>query len=128
MRAAEANDKDSQVVLDRITDALVTEVKRHKERVRRDYIFKRKARNRADLSAAGPVLQKKVEDRRPEDFFRLLRQHLGILRHHAHRELRMLDMEGLLHRGEVTVDDLQDEVLSRAWEEADVIDRTGNQR
>ena len=37
-------------------------------------------------------------------------------------------MEGLLHRGEVTVDDLQDEVLSRAGQEADVIDRTGNQR
>ena len=126
--AAEANDKDSQVVPDRITDALVTEVKRHKEQVRRDYIFKRKARNRADLSTAGPVLQKKVEDGRPEDFFRLLRPHLGVLRHHARRELRMLDMEGLLHRGEVTVDDLQDEVLSRAGQEADVIDRTGNQR
>jgi hypothetical protein len=37
-------------------------------------------------------------------------------------------MAGLLHRGEVTVDDLQDEVLSRAGQEADVIDRTGKQR
>ena len=79
------------------------------------------------------MLQEKVEDGWPEDFFRLLRPHLGVLRHHARRELRMLDMEGLLHRGEVTVDDLQDEVLSRAGQgragqEADVIDRTGNQR
>lgn len=115
--AAEANGKDPQVVLDRITDALVREVKRHKERVRRDSIFKRKARSRADLSAAGPLLQEKVEAGRPEDFFRLLRPHLGVLRHHARRELSMLEMEGVLHRGEVTVDDLLDEVLSRAWQQ-----------
>ena len=115
--AAEANDKDPQVVLDRIADALVTEIKRHKERVRRDYLFKRKARNRADLSAAGPLLQEEAEHGRPEDLFRLLRPHLGFLRDHARRELRMLEQEGILHRGEVTVDDLLDEVLSRALQQ-----------
>ncbi len=57
--AAEANDKDPHVVLDLITDALVTEIKRHKERVRRDYLFKRKARNRADLSAPVPCCKRR---------------------------------------------------------------------
>ena len=61
--AAEANDQDPQAALDRVADALVTEIKRHKERVRHDYIFKRKARDRADLSAAGPQLQRDVETR-----------------------------------------------------------------
>ena len=108
--------QDPQVVLDRVADELVTEIKRHKERVRHDYIFKRKARDRADLSAAGPQLQRDVERGRREDFFRLLRPLLRSLRNHARRELRGLELEGMLHRREVTVADLLDEVLTRAWQ------------
>ena len=114
--AAEANDKDPQAALDRVADELVTEIKRHKERVRHDYIFKRKARNRADLSAAGPLLKKDVEHGRRNDFFGLLRPHLRFLRDQAQRELRKLELDGTLHRGELTVDDLLDEVLVLAWE------------
>jgi ribosome-associated translation inhibitor RaiA len=110
--AAEADDEDPQVVLDRVTDTLATEIKRHKERVRKDYIFKRKSRQRADLNAAGPLFQGSAEAGRREDFFRLLR----FLRNHARHELKILELEGTLHRGEVTVDDLLDEVLVRAWE------------
>jgi RNA polymerase sigma factor (sigma-70 family) len=84
--------------------------------VRHDFIYKRKSRNRADLSAAGPMLQRNAEDGRRDDFFRLLRQHLRVLRSYAHRELRILELQGLLHRGEVTEDDLLDEVLARAWQ------------
>ena len=97
--AVEANDEDPQVVLDRVADTFVAEIRRHKERVRRDYIFKRKSRNRADLSAAGPQLQRHVEGGRREDFFRLLRPHLRFLRDYARRELRILELEGTLHRG-----------------------------
>jgi ribosome-associated translation inhibitor RaiA len=59
--AAEANDKEPQAVLDRIADTLASEIKRHKKRVRKDYVYKRKTRQRADLSAAGPLLQRDVE-------------------------------------------------------------------
>lgn len=114
--AAEANDQDPQAALDRVADALVTEIKRHKERVRHDYIFKRKARDRADLSAAGPQLQRDVETGRREDFFQRLRPLLRSMGNHARRELRSLELEGMLHRGEVTVADLLDEVLTRAWQ------------
>jgi RNA polymerase sigma factor (sigma-70 family) len=114
--AARADDKDPQVTLDRITDALATEIKRHKERVRHEYLFKRKARSRADLSAAGPQLQREAEIGRREDFFRLLRPLLRFLRDHARRELRILEEKGTLHRGEATVADLLDEVLSLAWQ------------
>jgi RNA polymerase sigma factor (sigma-70 family) len=114
--AANAENEDPIVVLDRVADALVTEIKRHKERVRRDYISRRKDRDRAGLSAAGPLLQRSVEDGRWEDFFRLLRPHLRSLRDHARRELRRLEQDGTIHRREVTVDDLLDEVLAQAWQ------------
>jgi RNA polymerase sigma factor (sigma-70 family) len=113
--ATEANEKDPQAALDRIADALVTEIKRHKERVRKDYLFKRKSRQRADVSAAGPLLYRDRENGRRQDFFRLLRPLSGFLREHARRELRILELEGTLHRGEVTLDDLMDDVLIRAW-------------
>jgi len=64
--AAEATNKDPRAVLDRVAETLVKEIKRHKERVRHDYVFKRKARDRADLSAAGPLLERDAEIGRRE--------------------------------------------------------------
>jgi DNA-directed RNA polymerase specialized sigma24 family protein/ribosome-associated translation inhibitor RaiA len=114
---AEASDKEPRIVLDRLADTLAREIKRHKEHVRKDYVFKRKKRARADLSAAGPLLERDREVGRREDFFQLLRPLLGFLRDHARRELRILELEGVLHRNEVSAADVLDEVLSRAWEQ-----------
>ena len=102
--------------MDRIVDKLVAEVRRHKEKVRKDYVYKRKNRNRADLSAAGPQLQQHDEAGNRDDFFRMLRPHLGFLRDYARREIRMLEQDGTLHRGELTVDDLLDQVVILAYE------------
>ena len=114
--AAEATDDDPQAVLDRIADKLVEEIRRHKDKARRDYVYKRKNRNRADLSAAGPRLEEHAEAGNPDDFFRMLRPHLGFLRDYARREIRMLEQDGTLHRGELTVDDLLDQVMILAYE------------
>ncbi|GIW79829.1 MAG: hypothetical protein KatS3mg105_1636 [Gemmatales bacterium] len=114
---AEANEKDGQVVLDRIADTLVRDIKRHKEQVRKDYVFKRKVRAREDLSAAGPYLERDREVGRKEDFFQLLRPQLRFLADHARRELRILELEGVLHANEVSVADVLDEVLTRAWQQ-----------
>ena len=114
--AAEASDDDPQAVLDRIADKLVEEIRRHKDKARRDYVYKRKGRNRADLSAAGPRLQEHAEARNRDDFFRMLRPHLGFLRDYARREIRMLEQDGTLHRGELSVDDLLDQVMVLAYE------------
>jgi RNA polymerase sigma factor (sigma-70 family) len=115
--AADAQDKDPLPAVDRIVDALVNEIKRHKELVRHDFVYKRKFRNREDLSAAGPILQKHADEGRQEDFYRVLRPHLRFLRDYARRELRILESQGLLHRREATVGDLLDEVLAQAWEQ-----------
>ena len=114
--AAEATDDDPETVLDRIADKLVEEITRHKGKVRRDHVYKRKNRNRADLSAAGPRLQEHAEAGSRADFFRLLRPHLGFLRDYARREIRMLEQEGTLHRGELSVDDLLGQVMILAYE------------
>jgi ribosome-associated translation inhibitor RaiA len=59
---AEVHDKDPHAAIDKIVDTLIPEIKRHKELVRKDFVFKRKSRDREALSAAGPVApqQKKV--------------------------------------------------------------------
>lgn len=114
---AEASDKSPRAVLDSLADTMAAEIKRHKELVRKDYVFKRKNRRREDLSAAGPLLSRDRKAGQQEDFFRLLRPLLGYLRDHARRELRMLELDGLLHRGEVTVNDVLDELITRAWDQ-----------
>jgi RNA polymerase sigma factor (sigma-70 family) len=114
--AVEATDDDPQVVVDRIVDTLVAEIRRHKEKVRKDCVYKRRNRNREDLSAAGPRLQQHREAGNRDDFFRRLRPHLGFLRDYARREIRMLEQDGTLHRGELTVDDLLDQVVILAYE------------
>jgi RNA polymerase sigma factor (sigma-70 family) len=113
---AEADEKDPALVLDQVADTLAAKIERHNKRVRRDAVRKRKARQRSDLRAFVPLLQRDVENGRREDFLRLLRPLVGFLRDHARRELRILELEESLHRREATVDDLLDEVLSRAWE------------
>lgn len=113
---AEDRDHDVQTLIDRLADTLVADLKRHQERVRRDYVYRRKQRARADLSAAGPLLQRDQETGRWEDFFQLLRPQLEFLRDHARRELRLLELEGVLDRGELSVGDLLDEVVQLAWQ------------
>jgi RNA polymerase sigma factor (sigma-70 family) len=115
--SAEVNDDDPRVALDKVTDTLRLEITRHKELVRRDYVFKRKRRHRDDLSAAGPLLQHDHEKGRRKDFFGLLRPLVGYLRDHARRELNIYELNGLLHEGEYTVSDLFDEVATRAWQQ-----------
>lgn len=52
-----------------------------------------------------------------EDFFALILPHVNDLRDHARRELKILEIEGTLHPGEVTTADLVDEVLARGWQQ-----------
>lgn len=67
-----------RAVLDRLADTLAREIKRHKERVRKDYVFKRKARARvrarADRSAAGPMLERDRAERLRREHADLLQQ------------------------------------------------------
>jgi RNA polymerase sigma factor (sigma-70 family) len=113
---AKSDDKEPLSALDKVIDKLVAEITRHKQLVRRDYVFKRKTRRRADLSAAGPQAGRttSVDDR--QAFMGLIRPLIPVLRKHIRRELKVLEIEEAVHRNEFTVADLMDEVLLRAWE------------
>ncbi len=114
--AAEETEADYKPVLDRVAYVLVREIKRHKERLRRDYVYRRKNRRREELIAVGPMLERDAMQGRRQAFFDLLRPLLRSLHEHARRELRILELEDNLPRGEVTAADLVDEVLTRAWQ------------
>ena len=104
-------------LIDQIVDTLVRQVKRHRELVRKDYLYKRKNRAKQDLVAAEPLLAQDKARGRQHDFFRLLRPLLNFLADHARHELRILELEGVVHPGELSVSDLLDEVLNRAWQQ-----------
>src|SRR5437660_832064 len=53
--AAEESDKEHAAALDRLVDTLAREIKRHKERLRREPVYRRKNRRREELTAAGPL-------------------------------------------------------------------------
>jgi RNA polymerase sigma factor (sigma-70 family) len=112
---AEESAEDAAVALRRVARTLGEEIKRHKDRLRYEQLDRRKSRRREVLGAAGPLLQRDAELGRREAFFELLRPLLGTLREHARRELRIAELEGGLPRGQVTEDDLIDEVVVRAW-------------
>jgi RNA polymerase sigma factor (sigma-70 family) len=112
---AEESADDAAVALKRVARTLGEEIKRHKDRLRHEHLQRRKSRRREVLGTAGPLLQRDAELGRSEAFFELLRPLLGTLREHARRELRIAELEGGLSKGQVTEDDLMDEVLLRAW-------------
>lgn len=61
------------------------------------------------------MLQRGAQIGNQEEFLTQLRPLLGHLRDHAMRELRMLEISGLLRADQVTVDDLLNELMAGAW-------------
>ncbi len=113
---AQREGRDPHALIDQIVDNLVRQTKKHRELVRKDYLYKRKNRAKHDLVAAEPMLARDKARGRQHDFFRLLRPLLNFLSDHAQRELRILELEGVVNPGELSVEDLLDEVLTQAWQ------------
>jgi RNA polymerase sigma factor (sigma-70 family) len=82
---------------------------------RKDSLFKRRARARVAITAAGPVLERDALAGQREHFLTTLRPLLGTLRDHARHELQILELDGTLQPGALTADELLDEVVTRAW-------------
>jgi len=105
--------------LDKMADELGRRIKRHKEKVRGDWVYRRKQRRREDLSAAGAQLASDRAASQRNQFFELLGPLMPFMSDHAKRELRRLEKRGEVRRGDLSVNDLTDEVLVRAWERFD---------
>jgi DNA-directed RNA polymerase specialized sigma24 family protein/ribosome-associated translation inhibitor RaiA len=105
--------------IDGVLDELAHQVRRHKERLWGDWVYKRKRRQREELSAAGPLLTKDREQSRRKAFYQLLAPMLRTVENHARRELRLMELEGRIPAGEFSVVDVVDEVLLQAWRQYD---------
>jgi DNA-directed RNA polymerase specialized sigma24 family protein/ribosome-associated translation inhibitor RaiA len=108
---------DVHEAVDQVADRLAMEIRREKEYVRRDYVYRRRIRRRRDFMALLPrlALLRRKEDQK--GFVELLRPHLRQMKDHARRELIIAQLEGNVHPGEMTVQDLLDETVIRAWDE-----------
>jgi DNA-directed RNA polymerase specialized sigma24 family protein len=82
---------------------------------RKTSILMRNLGKRAELAAASPLLEQEAAAGKREDFTELLRPLLSHLAEHARRELRIMEASGAAHAGQHTVDDLLDELVTRAW-------------
>lgn len=103
-------------VLDKCADELARQIHRHKSKVRKEHLFRRRQRQREHEKAAAVSLESDYHVRRPAAFYELFKPLLTAVQSHAARELRILELEETIPTGEVTVDDLVDDVLVSAWE------------
>ncbi|MGE5296161.1 MAG: HPF/RaiA family ribosome-associated protein [Solirubrobacterales bacterium] len=117
--AAEASSATDREAIDAVVDKLVTEVRRHKDLVRREYLYNRKQRRQelfrrveVQLPPGRPAVDQK-------GFFDLLTPVMAKLWGYAHHELVIAELQGRIGREEVVVNDLLDEVVLRAWSRLD---------
>jgi len=117
--AAEASSQSTWEAVDAVTDKLVGEIRRHRELIRHENLYRHKQRReelpRRAAAAAPP-------DAHPSDqkaFFALLNPVIARLRHHAHQELLVAELQGRIGHEEIAVTDLLDDVLLRAWTQFD---------
>ncbi len=113
---AEEDAESPRAALDVALDELTRELRRHREKVRKDYLYRRKRRRQEVAEVIPLVVPESTADRKAA-FFKLIEPFLEPVREHARQEIDILEIEGQLPRGEVTADDLTDDVVARAWEE-----------
>lgn len=112
---AEEGAESVEAALDVAFDELIREVRKHKEKVRKEYLYRRK-RQRETLAEVVPLVDEQTIAEQKEAFFRLLQPFLGPVREHARQEIDILEIEQDLPRHEVTADDIVDDVVATAWE------------
>jgi DNA-directed RNA polymerase specialized sigma24 family protein len=103
--------------LDQAVDGAADKLEKTLKRTlgRKDSLFKRRTRARTEFNTVDPLLQQNAAFGNQEEFLTLLRPLLDHLRDHARRELRILEINGLLPPDHVTAPDLLNEVMARAW-------------
>ena len=110
---------DFAEALDEVADRLASEIRRHKGRLRHEYLYHRRRTRREDFSGILPTLEQCHAIRAREGFAEVLRPALRGLSEHARRELIIAQLEGVVPPGEWTVSRVLDEVITRAWQQFD---------
>ena len=105
-----------ETVVDEVVKLLTQQLRRHKSRVRREHVIRRRRQRGREFVTATPFLEQDVARDRREEFFQLLSPLLDNIREHAAQELRSLERESAIPIGEYSVDDLVDEVIVLAYD------------
>lgn len=105
--------------MDRVTDKLSMEIRRHKEKLRHDDVYRRKRRREDEFHRVRSFLESDVRKGDRASFMELIRPLLGHVADQAHHELLVAQLEGAIRPRELSVSDLVDEVAVRAWENYD---------
>jgi DNA-directed RNA polymerase specialized sigma24 family protein/ribosome-associated translation inhibitor RaiA len=114
--AARAERESIDGAIGHAADQLEWELTRHLSILRNEKLVRRLRRRRSDLEAIEPVL---TADRARADrgaFVEALRPYLPRLRDLARHEILVAELERRILPGDVTVGDLLDELLDRAWD------------
>lgn len=110
--------------IDGVVDKLAMEVRKHRGLIRHDDSYRRKRHRHDVYRHAAVLLESNLQRPDKETFFEMLRPLMDRLSRHAHHELIVAQMQGRLERRQVSVEDIRDEVILRAWTQLDEKDPT----
>ncbi|HEV8291061.1 MAG TPA: hypothetical protein VGP94_04035 [Tepidisphaeraceae bacterium] len=106
--------------IDRVARLLVEKIVQHQHSLAEEKAQRRRRQRERDFAAAHADLAAVHEEQDRHTFFYMLRPLIAHFRDHARRELRLANLEGEIPPGELTLDDVLDELLVRAhdrWEQ-----------
>lgn len=107
---------DWRQALDSALEQLVDQIRGHMKVLRREHLQRRKRRSDSDMAGITPELESHSRQGDKAAFMEQIKPILRSVRDHAHRELVIAQLEGHVAPGDLTVSDLLDEVIVRAWD------------
>jgi ribosomal subunit interface protein len=121
---AESSSQMDNDAIDAVVDKLTMELRKHRGLIRHDDSYRRKRHRYDTYRHAAVLLESNIQKPDRETFFEMLRPLMDRLSGHVHHELIVAQMQGRLERRQVTVEDIRDEVILRAWTQLDEKDPT----
>jgi len=121
---AESSSHMDNDAIDTVVDTLTRELRRHRKLIRHDDSYRRKRPQHEMFRHAAVLLESNVTKPDRETFFEMLRPLMDRLSGHIHHELIMAQMQGRIGRRQMTVEDVRDEVVLRAWTQLNEKDLT----
>lgn len=113
--AAEVSAQTDYDAIDAVADKLAAELRRHKRLIRHDDLYRRKRHRREAFRHAAVRLESDIAKPDKKAFFEMLHPLMARLRGHAHHELIVAQLQGRITPGQLTIEDVLDEAILRAW-------------
>lgn len=103
-------------VIDTVADKLAISIGHHKGDLRKRHLHRRRKQRRGQFAAASEYLGRDADASRTDAFVNLLMPYADQLYDHAKRELRALERQGAIPKGEFEASDIVDDLLVKACE------------